>query len=177
LEAAGQTVSKLQLAVHALRGLPKGYETLREILEAGKIELSLDTVQPKLMLQEQTLKLQAESKPAEMESAKDGQAAAFMAKRRYHGSSGAGKGSSTELRASSELRSCYECGEIGHIKLNCRFCNADYENCGKRGHTRAVSMQTASRWKRAGTIRKGERRRSLHSKEGRRWRTDMCLAD
>jgi hypothetical protein len=35
LEASGQTVSYLQLAVHVFWGLPKGYETLRKILEAG----------------------------------------------------------------------------------------------------------------------------------------------
>jgi C4-dicarboxylate-specific signal transduction histidine kinase len=45
LKAAGQTVSDLQLAVHALRGLPKGYESLSEILEAGDFELGYYTAQ------------------------------------------------------------------------------------------------------------------------------------
>jgi hypothetical protein len=40
---------------------------LREILEAGEMELSLDTVQPKLMQREQTIKLKAESKTAHAE--------------------------------------------------------------------------------------------------------------
>jgi hypothetical protein len=149
LEAAGQTISDLQLAVFALRGLPKEYDTLREILEAGEMELSLDTVQPKLMQREQTIKLKAESKTAHAEVAEEGQAAAFMAKQRYWGSSGAGKGSSRELRANSDTRSCYGCGETGHIKLNCRFRKADCENCGRRGHTRAVCRQPAERSERA----------------------------
>jgi hypothetical protein len=69
LEAAGQSVAELQLAVHAVKGpLPKEYDTLREILEAGQMELSLDTVQPKLMQREQTLKLQAESKTPQVDS-------------------------------------------------------------------------------------------------------------
>jgi hypothetical protein len=109
----------------------------------------LDSVQPKLRQREQTLQLQAKSKPLETESAEDGQAVAFMAKGRYHGSSRAGKGSSREIKASSEPRSCYGCAEIGHTKLNCRFCNANYENCGKRGHTRAVCRQPAEQSERA----------------------------
>jgi hypothetical protein len=63
LEAAGQTVSDLQLAVHALRGLPKEYNTLREILEEGEMELSLDTVQPKLMQRKQMIKLKQRVRP------------------------------------------------------------------------------------------------------------------
>jgi hypothetical protein len=35
LKAAGPTVSELQLAMHAMKGLPKEYNTSREILEAG----------------------------------------------------------------------------------------------------------------------------------------------
>jgi hypothetical protein len=122
---------------------------LREILEAGEMELSLDTVQPKLMQREQTIKLKAESKTAHAEVVEEGQAAAFLAKQRYWGSSGAGKESSRELRANSDTRSCYGCGETGHIKLNCRFRHADRENCGRRGHTRAVCRQPAEKSERA----------------------------
>jgi hypothetical protein len=35
LEVAGQTISDLQLAVHALRGLPKKYNTLRDFGSEG----------------------------------------------------------------------------------------------------------------------------------------------
>jgi hypothetical protein len=76
LEAAGQTVSDLQLAEHALRGLPKGYETLREILEADHFELRLDTIQPKLMQREETLRLQSENRGVLVDEA---QTAAFFA--------------------------------------------------------------------------------------------------
>jgi hypothetical protein len=62
------------------------------------MELSLDTVQPKVMQQEQTIKLKAKSKTAHAKVAEEGQATAFMAKQKYWGSSGADKGSSRELR-------------------------------------------------------------------------------
>jgi hypothetical protein len=60
LEAAGQTISDMELAVHALDGLPEEYATLVEILKMGEMELNLDVIQPKLMQREQRLKLQAE---------------------------------------------------------------------------------------------------------------------
>jgi hypothetical protein len=102
LEAAGQTVSDLQLAVHAMRRLPKEYDTLREILEAGEMELSLDSVQPKLMQREQTIKLQAETKTAQSEVEGEAQAAAFAAwKHRQHESSREHK------RGSVDQRACY----------------------------------------------------------------------
>jgi hypothetical protein len=56
LETAGQTVSELELAVHALNGLPKEYATLVEYLELSEMELTLDMIQPKLMQREQKLK-------------------------------------------------------------------------------------------------------------------------
>jgi hypothetical protein len=126
LEAAGQIVSDLQLAVHALRGLPKGYKTLKEILEAGDLELSLDTIQPKLMLREQTLRLQSENRGVLVDEA---QTAAFAARARSNKGSKESFGSPKERRwgssrfrsSSFERRTCYACGEVGHIKANCRF--------------------------------------------------------
>jgi DnaJ-domain-containing protein 1 len=126
LKAAGQTVSDLQLAVHALRGLPKGYETLREILEAGDFELSLDTIQPKLMQRERTLRLQSENRGVLVDEA---QTAAFAARARSNKGSeesfdspGEGRWGSSGFRSSGfERRTCYACGEVGHIKANCRF--------------------------------------------------------
>jgi hypothetical protein len=47
LETASQTVSELELAVHALNGLPKEYATLVEYLELSETELTLDMIQPK----------------------------------------------------------------------------------------------------------------------------------
>ena len=52
LEAAGQTVSENELAVHDLEGLPEGYANLVEVLELGEIMLTLDVIQPKLMQRE-----------------------------------------------------------------------------------------------------------------------------
>jgi hypothetical protein len=156
LEAAGQTVSNMELAVHALNGLPEEYATLVEILEMGKTELDLDVIQPKLMQREQKLKLQAEIGAAEEEledSKAQGVAAAYAVKM---GGSSKGQGQthlsrdelrnssnewkrSSEIRGrSSETRTCYGCGKAGHIKADCRFRNAECENCGKRGHTEPV---------------------------------------
>jgi hypothetical protein len=126
LEAAGQTILDLQLAVHALRGLPKGYGTLRKILKAGDFELSLDTIQLKLMQREQTLRLQSENRGVLVDEA---QMAAFAARARSNkgpedsfGSSGERRWGSSGFRSSSfESRTCYACGEVGHIKANCRF--------------------------------------------------------
>jgi hypothetical protein len=56
LETAGQTVSELELAVHALNGLPKEYATLVEYLELSETDLTLNMIQPKLMQREQKLK-------------------------------------------------------------------------------------------------------------------------
>jgi hypothetical protein len=119
LEAAGQTVSDLQLAVHALRGLPKGFETLREILEAGDFELNLDTIQPKLMQREQTFRLQSKNSGVLVDEA---QAAAFAARARSNKGSEESFGSPGERRWGSsgfkssglKRRTCYACGEVGH---------------------------------------------------------------
>ncbi|GAQ78648.1 hypothetical protein KFL_000160510 [Klebsormidium nitens] len=68
LESANQTVDDMELAVHALTGLPKEYSTLVEILENGEMELNLDNIQSKLVQREQKLKMEAEieSKRAEV---------------------------------------------------------------------------------------------------------------
>jgi hypothetical protein len=137
LEAAGQTVSDLQLAVHALRGLPSGYETLMEILESGDVELSLDTIQPKLMQREQTLKLQSENRGVLVDEAArvgsdkgSGEIYKGPKERRW--------GDLGFRSSASERRTCYACGQVGHIKANCRFQNAECHSCGKTGHTKAV---------------------------------------
>ncbi|GAQ91869.1 hypothetical protein KFL_008720040 [Klebsormidium nitens] len=117
--------------------------------------MSLDMAQPKLMQREQ--RLQGESKPPPAESADVGQASAFVAKHMHYGSSRGSKGSSREHGGSSESdsRSCYRCGETGHIKMNCKHRNADCENCGKRGHLKAVCRQPAGRAERAYTVKEG----------------------
>jgi hypothetical protein len=132
--------------VHALRGLPKGYETLREILEAGDFELSLNTIQPKLMQHEQTLRLRSENRGVLVDGA---QTVAFAARARSNkgseesfrspGERRWGSSGSSGFRSSGiERKTCYACGEVGHIKANCRFHNAECHGCGKTGHTKAV---------------------------------------
>src|SRR3569623_1234812 len=149
LEAAGQTVSEGELAVHALEGLPEEYATVVEFLELGEEELTLDVIQPKLMQREQKLKLRAEAGSMDGTSGGDG-AVAYAAKHRGYSSSEKGRGSSNELGRSSEVRggssnppTCYCCGKVGHMKAKCRLRDAECRKCGKRGHTEAVCRQSA----------------------------------
>src|SRR3569623_45214 len=149
LEAAGQTVSEGELAVHALEGLPEEYATVLEFLELGEEELTLDVIQPKLMQREQKLKLRAEAGSLEGTSGGDG-AVAYAAKHRGYSSSEKSRGSSNELGRSSEVRggssnppTCYCCGKVGHMKAKCRLRDAECRKCGKRGHTEAVCRQSA----------------------------------
>lgn len=132
LEAAGQSVTELQLAVHALRGLPKEYATLRTIIEAGESELSLDSIQPKLMQREQELSLQREGREMQKISEEEGRTSAFVAK--FEGFERNPEAMGRKL----ERRVCFACGKEGHIKVNCRFRDAECHKCGKRGHTKAV---------------------------------------
>jgi hypothetical protein len=124
-----------------LRGLLG--RTLREILKAGDFELSLDTIQPKLMQREQTFRLQSEKRRVLVDEA---QTAAFAARARSkkgseesYGSPGERRWGSSGFKSSGfERRTCYACGEVGHIKANCRFQNAECHGYGKTGHTKAV---------------------------------------
>ena len=147
LEAAGQTVSECELAVHALEGLPEEYATVVEVLELGETELTLDVIQPKLMQREQKLKMRAEAESLEG-SPGDGRAAAYAAKQRGYSSLGKSRGSSNELGRSSEVRggssdprSCFCCGKVGHIKAVCKLKDAECGKCGRKGHTEAVCKQ------------------------------------
>jgi hypothetical protein len=149
LEAAGQTVSEGELAVHALEGLPEEYATIVEFLELGEEELTLDVIQPKLMQREQKLKLRAEAGSVDGTSGGDG-AVAYAAKHRGYSSLEKGRGSSNELRRNSEVGggssnppTCYCCGNVGHMKAKCRLRDAECRKYGKRGHTKAVCRQSA----------------------------------
>ncbi|GAQ87847.1 hypothetical protein KFL_003820020 [Klebsormidium nitens] len=90
LEPANQTVDDMELAVHALTGLPKEYSSLVEILENGEMELSLDNIQSKLVQREQKLKMEAEieSKSSEEEEEEERDTSmAFSARRWNHSNS------------------------------------------------------------------------------------------
>jgi hypothetical protein len=150
LEAAGQTISEGELAMHALEGLPdREYATVVEFLELGEEELTLDVIQPKLMQREQKLKLRAEAGSVDGTLYGDG-AVAYAAKHRGYSSSEKGRGSSNERGRSSEVGggssnppTCYCCGNVGHMKAKCRLRDAEYRKCGKKGHTEAVCRQSA----------------------------------
>jgi hypothetical protein len=95
------------------------------------------------MQREQTLRLQYENRGVLVDEA---QTAAFAARARSNkrseesfGRPGERRWGSSGFRSSSfESRTCYACGEVGHIKANCRFQNAECHGCGKTGHTKAV---------------------------------------
>jgi hypothetical protein len=111
LETAGQTVSELELAVHALNGLPKEYATLVEYLELSETELTLDMIQPKLMQREQNLKsLGVEVEVPEEEEESSGKA--FVAKRERYGvtvtKGSSERGNSGGVKGeASDMRTCY----------------------------------------------------------------------
>ncbi len=139
LEALGQAVTDVELGFFALQGLPKEYATLVEILELGETALSLDVIQPKLMQREQKLKLQKELGETD-ETEPVSKATAYAAKREMFVS----KGSSQEggYRKSTDTRTCFACGGLGHVKAHCRMRNAECHNCGEIGHIKAVCKKT-----------------------------------
>ena len=75
-----------------------------------------------------------------------------MAKHRsYNPSSEKSRGSSNELGRSSEVRggssdprTCYCCGKVGHVKATCRFREAECRKCDKKGHTEAVCRRSTN---------------------------------
>jgi hypothetical protein len=158
LETAGQTVSELELAVHALNGLPKEYATLVEYLQLSETDLTLDMIQPKLMQREQKLKslgVEVEVPEGEEESFRK----ALVAKRERYGVTvtkrlserrniGGVKGEA------SDMRTCYACGEKGHVRAHCRKRSAECYNCGERGHISSVCKKPRGSARSGGEDRK-----------------------
>jgi hypothetical protein len=138
LKTASQTVSELELAVHALNGLPKEYATLVKYVELSKTELTLDMIQPKLVQREQKLKSLGVEVEAPKEEEEETYGKAFVAKReRYRvivtkGLSERGNTGGMKCVASN-MRTCYACGEKGHVRAHCRKRSAECYNCGERG--------------------------------------------
>ena len=147
LEALGQAVTDVEMGFFALLGLPKEYATLVEILELGETALSLDVIQPKLMQREQKLKLQKELGESD-ETEPVSKATAYAAKREMFVS----KGSSQEggYRKSTDTRTCFACGGLGHVKAHCRMRNAECYNCGEIGHVKAVCKKPEQEARRGG---------------------------
>ena len=155
LEAAGQSVTDTELVVFALNGLPSEYATLVEFLEMGESALTLDDIQPKLMQREQKLKLL----DGVDESEERDMTAAFVAQ----------KENVTERNASrrTDTRTCYACGEKGHIKADCRKRNAECYNCGERGHISSVCRKP-----RGGAKSEGEKRTAFAGVAYTAWRKE-----
>ncbi|GAQ93462.1 hypothetical protein KFL_015490020 [Klebsormidium nitens] len=69
---------------------------------------------------------------------------AFVAKReRYEtvikgSSERGGYNGGVRREAGSDARTCYACGEKGHVRAHCRKRNAECFNCGERGHISSV---------------------------------------
>eukprot|EP00243_Klebsormidium_subtile_P008726 TRINITY_DN418_c0_g1_i2.p1 TRINITY_DN418_c0_g1~~TRINITY_DN418_c0_g1_i2.p1 ORF type:complete len:569 (+),score=90.43 TRINITY_DN418_c0_g1_i2:723-2429(+) len=147
LEALGQPVTDAEMGFFALQGLPKEYATLVEILELGEMALSLDAIQPKLMQREQKLKLERELGETD-ETEPEVKAMAYAAKRKTFVS----KGSSQEggYHKSTDARTCFACGGLGHIRAHCRMRNAECHNCGEIGHVRAVCKKPGQGARRGG---------------------------
>jgi len=139
LETTGQIVSDMEIAVHALNGLPPEYATLVEVIESGDSNLTLDSIQPRLMQREEKMKLQDLKLEERNEMLADlppeDKASAFSVR---------------NARSYSDNRTCWCCGETGHVKFNCRRKNEKCENCGLFGHLTQV-------------CRKGERGMSAFS--------------
>ena len=102
LRATGYTLSDQEVAWALLAGLPQAYDTVVTVLETSTdADVRLEDILPKLMPVEQ--KMRSESSPPPSE-------AALLAKRN------SSFGAHQNLH---ETRTCYACGEKGHIARNC----------------------------------------------------------
>jgi len=99
LRAAGHEVGDQEVAWAVLAGLPKHFETIVTVLEtSSESDLKLDEMLPKLMAFEQR------KESTDIAPMTRGEAALAAKQRpRY-----------------PETRTCYKCGERGHIAKNCR---------------------------------------------------------
>jgi hypothetical protein len=137
LETAGQTVFELELAVHALNGLPKEYATPVEYLELSETELTLDMLQPKLMQREQKLKSSGVEVEAPKEEEEESFGKAFAKRERYGVTVTKGlsecRNTGGMKGEASDMRTCYAFGEKGHVRAHCGKRSAECYNYGERG--------------------------------------------
>jgi hypothetical protein len=106
---------------------------------------------------------------------------AFVAKReRYgvtitkglseHGNTGGVKGEA------SDTRTCYACGEKGHVRAHCRKRSAECYNCGESGHISSVCRKPRGPVQEVVVKTEGVCRRDLYSVAQRGAGASGCVA-
>ena len=106
LRAAGHTVTDQEVAWAVLAGLPTAYDMVVTVLETTNEDMTLDKIQPKL-LQVERHQLQ-KMEPAITEEAA---LTAQRTQRKFARNNGNG--------LQRETRTCFVCGERGHIARDC----------------------------------------------------------
>lgn len=114
LKQVGESISDAMVVMSTLRGLPKHYAMVKEILR-NREDCTLATIGPTLM-----------SVEADLDSEERREAKAFAARTKFGGGSGAG--GAGEGSNPNRGKECYYCHKMGHIKANCRTRKQDEAN-------------------------------------------------
>jgi hypothetical protein len=112
LVAIGDHIDDDQVAMSILAGLPKQYDTVITVMQHGNQKLSLDTCLANLLPMESKLQ-----RAEEEESVAVAHTAKF--------NKGKPKKGLWNNSRDSDERTCFYCGEKGHIKMNCPTRKAD----------------------------------------------------
>jgi hypothetical protein len=115
LVAIGDQIDDDQVAMSILAGLPKQYDTVITVMQHGNQKLNLDTCLANLLPMESKLE-----RAEEVESLASAHTARFNKGKHK-------KGPWNNSHARDE-RTCFYCGEKGHIKVNCATRKADLKD-------------------------------------------------